>query len=727
MTSDHPFSPQRWIYGADYNPEQWPEKIWDDDMVLAGEAGINAVTVNVFGWAGLQSDEVSFDFDQLDAVVERVSSAGLGIVMGTATASLPAWMSRRWPDVNRVDFEGRSHRFSHRHNHCPNSASFTRFASDLVDRLARRYASLNNLIAWHVSNEYSGACYCQACAAAFQDWVARRYVSIEQVNQAWNLSFWGHQLSDFADIVVPNLLGDAIDARRSAFPGLTIDYRRFMTDSIVANFTIERAAIRAHDQRTPITTNLMGAYFDLDYRVLADQLDVVSWDSYPSYDTTPSYTAMMHDLMYGLKSAPFMLMEQTPSATNWQPYNTLKRPGQMRALSYQAIAHGATTVQFFQLRRSIGGCEKFHSAVIDHAGSPDSRVFREVAALGGELGQLAQQLLSGQSTAQVAMIFDWPTWWAISASVGPTVALDYVDQLHRYYGALHRRGISIDLIGWQADWSGYDWLLAPCAYMMTAGQAARLEAWVADGGQLLTTMMSGLVDQSDNIHPGGYPGVLRRLTGIWVEEMDPLQPDSSMPIDWLEESTDRRDQPQAGSERQGVIGQSAPTVDAVAEVSAGGRTRSASTADQAATIEQLSTAAADATLAEVMIDVIHLEGAQALATVGGDQFYAGGPLITANEFGKGCCTYVGAALNRTAINQLFDRLMPGVGVPLPEGVELIERRQIDGSLVRFVINLSGQAQQSPRELSLAGSDLLTGRSIDGLEIIEPYGVRVLVG
>lgn len=270
--------------------------------------------------------------------------------------------------------------------------------------------------------------------------------------------------------------------RKTAFAGISIDYDRFLSDSLLENYKMERDIIRRYDPDTPITTNLMGTYKGLDYFKWAKEMDIVSWDNYPAYNTPWSETAMRHDLMRGLKGQPFMLMEQTPSQQNWQAYNSLKRPGQMRAQSWQTVAHGADTIQFFQLRRSKGACEKFHGAVISHSGSGETRVFRECAQLGAELQALGDQLLGAGNPAEVGVLFDWDNYWALEYTSGPSVDLKYCAQIHQYYRYFYEKHIPVDMIPVDADFSRYKAIVAPVLYMVKESVAEALEAFVEAGG-----------------------------------------------------------------------------------------------------------------------------------------------------------------------------------------------------------------------------------------------------
>ena len=642
----------RILYGGDYNPNQWPREVWDEDMRLFKKAGINSATVNVFSWAKIQPAEDTYDFTELDAIIEMLGGEGHEVVLATSTGALPAWMFKRYPEVLRVDYEGRRHRFGQRHNACPNSLVYQKYAARLAEKLADRYGKDGRVACWHVNNEYGGICYCEACEKAFRVWLKEKYKTLEALNKAWNMEFWGHTVYDWDEIVAPNALSEGIGLDKTAFQGLSIDYMRFNSDSILENFKLERDAIRRHDAVTPITTNLMGTYKQLDYFKWAKEMDIVSWDNYPAYDTPWSFTAMRHDLMRGLKGKPFMLMEQTPSQQNWQPYNSLKKPGQMRAQSYQSMAHGADTIQFFQLRRSVGACEKFHGAVIEHVGTENTRVFREVAQLGRELSSLGDQLLGAQNPAEVGIIFDWDNYWALEYTSGPSVDLKYVDQIHQYYRYFYQKNIPVDMIPVDADFSKYRMVVAPVLYMVKEGMADVLERYVADGGTLVTGFMSGLVDQSDNVHLGGYPGPLRKLAGVWAEEIDALAPGQV--------NTIRFEDGGEGS-------------------------------------------------CNLLCDILHLEGAEVLARYASN-FYAGSPVITKNAFGKGFVYYVGSQLEEKALSNVLGQAAFAAGVKPLEGEETgleITCRSIDGRRYYFIINLTQVAQPLPR--CFAGKeDLLTG-------------------
>ncbi|HVU69772.1 MAG TPA: beta-galactosidase, partial [Ktedonobacteraceae bacterium] len=367
-------------HGGDYNPEQWPRATWDEDIQLMQACDFTIATVGVFSWVSLQPEEERFTFEWLDTILDKLADSGRVVCLATPSAAQPAWMSQRYPDVLRVDAQGRHRHHGWRVNFCPTSPNYRRFAIQMAKMLARRYHAHPALVAWHVSNEYMPACYCNRCAAAFREWLKQRYTSLDELNRRWWTAFWSHTYTDWSQIEPPYAIGE------ESIHALVLDYQRFQSDMLLECYKGERDTIRSYSPDLPITTNMMGAYQGLDYRSWAKEVDVISWDCYPSPHDRPSDTAFAHDLMRGLRDGqPFLLMEQTPSSQNWQEYNALKRPGVLRLWSYLAMAHGADSVMYFQWRRSRGSFEKMHGAVVEHSGRSDTRVFREVQQLGAEL------------------------------------------------------------------------------------------------------------------------------------------------------------------------------------------------------------------------------------------------------------------------------------------------------------------------------------------------------
>lgn len=514
------------LYGGDYNPEQWDQDIRDKDMELLSEAGVDIVTLNVFSWAALQKNESTYDFSDLDKIVEQVTENGMKICMATSTAAHPAWMARKYPDVLRVDFDGRKRKYGFRHNSCPNSPTFRKYSPLLAKKLAERYKNQENIVMWHISNEYGGACYCENCEKAFRVWLQKRYGSLEKLNHAWNSAFWSHTYYDWNEIVAPNNISEHVNGGKSNFDGITLDYRRFMSDSILQNYIDEVEAIRSQIPDAPVTTNFMMMFKELDYKKWAEHLDVIAWDSYPQRNTEPAYVAFNHDIMRGLKGGkPFMLMEQSPTVSSWLPVNTMKRPGVMRLISYQAMAHGADTVMFFQMRQSPGSCEMYHGAIIDHSGRNDTRNFKECKALGEELKNISDMTIGGRSHASVAIVFDWESWWALEEASGINDDLKYPDEVMNYYRAFYEMNIPVDIIGINDPIGGYSIVVAPCLYMLRDGFDEKLHDYVKNGGTLVTNLLTGHVTEDCRAILGGFPGNLTDMCGVWNEEIDMIYPD----------------------------------------------------------------------------------------------------------------------------------------------------------------------------------------------------------
>jgi beta-galactosidase len=660
----NPQAPFIW-HGGDYNPEQWPPATWDEDMVLMQASHFNVATVGVFSWVALQPGEDTFTFEWLDTVLEKLHAAGRSVCLATPTAAQPAWMSQKYPDVLRSDNTGRRNHHGQRVNYCPNSPNYRRFAAQIATKLAERYGRHPALLIWHISNEYGGNCMCETCAIAFRAWLQRRYRGLDELNARWWTAFWSHTYTDWSQIEPPYPNGEHLTH------GLTIDYKRFQSDSMLECYKIERDAIRAVAPGVPITTNLMGTYPHLDYRAWAPEMDVIAWDCYPWPSADPGDIAFLHDLTRGLKDGqPFILMEQTPSSQNWQPVNALKRPGVLRLWSYLAVAHGADTVMYFQWRRGRGGCEKFHGAVVEHSGRSDTRVFREVSELGDELERLGTATLGAATPARVAVLFDWNNWWAIDDAIGPIRQKEYVATVRKHYRALWRRNVPVDVVFSDSDLSGYDVLVAPMLHMVKAGLAERIAELVARGGAFVTTYFSGVVDETDLAFEG-YPGPLRQLLGIWVEEIDALY--------------------------EGQVNQIVMT-DGSGSYTCGR-----------------------------LCDIIHSEGARILAAYG-DDFYAGTPVLTENTIGQGQAYYIASDPEERFLDDFYGRILAERAIaPLldaPSGVELALRETAERRLL-FVLNHSPAARTIVLPSEQRYVELLNGDEITETLALAGYDVRIL--
>ncbi|MFJ6194751.1 beta-galactosidase [Micromonospora sp. NPDC092111] len=644
-------------FGGDYNPEQWPEDVWKEDHRLFDLARIDTVTLGVFDWALTQPAEDVYDFALLDRIVELAGAQRRGICLATGTGAHPPWLAKAHPEVTRTDFEGRRHRYGQRHNSCPSSPVFRRLSTELARRVARRYAGHPAVVAWHVGNEYGGACYCDLCAAGFRAWLRRRYGTLDQLNAAWYTTFWSHTFTDWDQIEPPSALTEHWRGPdHTAFPGITLDYLRFTSDAMLTNFRDEKAAIREASPDLPVTTNFMGMYRPVDYHRWAEHLDFASWDNYPPDDSSAARMALTHDLMRGLKDGqPFWLMEQTPSVTACRDVNPVKRPGLMRLWSWQAVAHGADAVLFFQLRASRGACEKYHGAVIGHAGRSDTRVFREVAELGAELDRLGDASLGARTPARVALLFDWDSWWALEISDGPSRLVRYQQVVLAYHRALWDAGVDLDVVAVTADLSRYDVVVAPALHMLKGDLPQRLEAVAARGGSVLTTYLSGRVDENDNAFLMDVPGPLGQLMGVRVDEWDAREPAVVNPV------------------RLGA----GPD-----QVEVGSR---------------------------LLFELVVAQGAEVVGTYRAD-FYAGTPAVTRNAFGAGHGWYVAAGLDQAGVRWVVRRVLARHDLlgPYPDVPDLESAVRVAPDGTRLLFLLNHRAEPVEVTARTGGVDLLTG-------------------
>ncbi|MCA9892901.1 MAG: beta-galactosidase [Anaerolineae bacterium] len=652
-------------HGGDYNPEQWPPDVWQDDYRLMKEAGITVATVGVFSWVTLQPSEHEFNFEWLDDVINGLHENGIKVVLATPSAAQPAWMSASYPEILRANEYGVRNAHGGRVNYCPNSPDYRRFSAGIARRLAERYKDHPAIVLWHISNEYGGWCYCDTCAEAFRDWLKEKYVTLDALNQAWWTAFWSHTYTDWSQINPPYHGSERLTH------GLNVDYFRFMSDSNIACFNNERDVLRETTPNIPITTNMMGRYKPLDYRRWAPEVDVISWDCYPKPNDAPGNIALMHDTMRGLKDGqPFLLLEQTPSSQNWQAVNALKRPGVLRLWSYLAVAHGADSVMYFQWRRGRGGCEKLHGAIVEHAGRSDTRVFREVSQLGAELQKLGDSIVGAASKARVGLVLDWDNWHALDDAIGPVRDKRYYETFNKHYQPFFKRNVAVDVLFPDSDFSNYDVVIAPMLYMVKAGFAEKIEAFVEQGGSFVTTYFSGIVNETDLAFENGYPGPLAKVLGIWVEEIDALYE---------------------------------------------GQTNSIVMVDGSGTYT-----------CDHLADLLHAEGAQTLATYGSD-FYAGMPVLTKNTFGQGAAYYIASDPEMAFLDRLYGQLIDQYNLAqwdTPPGVEVTKRYKDDTAII-FVLNHNGE-QASIQLGDEHYVNLLNDEVVSGMLILAAYDVAVLI-
>lgn len=672
------------LHGADYNPEQWLEMphILGEDVRLMKLAHTNVVTVGIFSWTRLEPKEGYFELEWLDAVFDLMYENGNYVILATPSGAKPAWMAQQYPETLRMASNRVRNLYGERHNHCYTSPVYREKIGRLNRLLAERYKDHPALIMWHISNEFEGQCYCPLCEEAFRDFLKEKYKGdLGKLNQAWWSQFWSHTYTAWEQIEAPAPHGEP------ALHGLNLDWMRFVSHQTLDYYKYERHILKEVTPDIPVTTNFhdyIALNRGVDYWKFAPYLDVVSWDNYPywhgerSVAHEASRIAFVHDLNRSiLAGKPFMMMESSPSATNWQAVGKLRRPGMHRLASLQAVAHGSDTVQYFQWRKSRGSSEKFHGAVVDHCGHEHTRVFRDVTQVGKLLAQL-DDVIGTSIQASVAIIYDWENYWAIYDAQGPRVEKkDYYETVQAHYRAFWEQSVPVDVINMDCDFSKYRVVIAPMLYMIRPGVAERLEAFVKAGGTLVSTYWSGIVDENDLCFLGGFPGPLRQMMGIWSEELDALYDDECNLVKVC------------GENRLGLVG----------------------------TYE-----------ARIFCDLIHAEGAEVLATYDTD-FYKGMPALTCNQFGKGEAYYIAFRNNEAFVTEFYQalsnklHLTRAVPIELPEGVN-VQTRQDEKKQLSFFMNFT-EEQQSISLEKFKGRDVECGEDISGTLVLAPYGVKVV--
>jgi beta-galactosidase len=670
---------QRLLYGGDYNPEQWPPEIWDEDVRLMREAGVNLVTVGVFAWAYLEPAEGRFDFGWLRQVLDLLAEAGIDADLATPTAAPPPWLTTRYPDVLPVDDRGTRYSHGSRQHFCVCNPTYRRLARRIVQRVAAELGDHPAVSMWHAHNEYAchvPYCYCDHHATAFRSWLERRYGTINALNDAWGGAFWSQHYSDFAEVLPPRI------TPAHANPGQLLDYKRFSSEAFLEEFLEEKQVLKTARPDIPLTTNFMGFHQALDYFAWAREMDVVSTNNYPdpADPNSPALSAMHYDLVRSLnKNVPWVVMEQTTSRVNWRERNVPKSPGQMRALSYQALARGASGLLFFQWRASRAGAEKFHSALLPHSGQA-SPVWAEVAGLGRELARPAPWA-TAEVPARAAVLFSWPNWWAVESTVSPAHDLSLVDQLRWMYLPLYRRCVTLDFASPAEDLRRYDALLVPSLYLVTQEEAANIRSYVEQGGTAVISFWSGIVDEHDQVYLGPYGGPLRPLIGCDILDVAPLAPGDLAQVQWEDGTTTTGsfwlDIAAERQDRQDGPGAPGAPAKVLARVTSGP--------------------------------------------------WAGTPVVLHSQYGQGHVYYVGTRLDADGLQRVYDlvpalRGMADFAAGRPDGVERVVRRSPDHDY-EFVINhTDGDCKVL---LSAPGYDVLGERAADGTLALGRRGVAIV--
>ena len=665
-------------YGGDYNPDQWPEEVWDDDVRLMKKAGVNLVSVGIFSWAKIETSEGVYDFDWLDRIINKLGEAGIAVDLASATASPPMWLTQAHPEVLWKDYRGDVCQPGARQHWRPTSPVFREYALKLCRAMAEHYKGNPYVVAWHVSNEYG--ChnrfdYSEDAERAFRKWCEERYGTIDAVNDAWGTAFWAQRMNDFSEIVPPRFIGDG----NFMNPGKLLDFKRFSSDALKAFYIAERDALAEITPDLPLTTNFMVSASGsvLDYDDWGDEVDFVSNDHYfiPG-EAHLDELAFSASLVDGIaRKDPWFLMEHSTSAVNWREINYRKEPGQLVRDSLAHVAMGADAVCYFQWRQSKAGAEKFHSAMVPHAGE-DSAVFRDVCELGADLNKLSDEGILGSRLAKsrVAVVFDYESEWATEHTATPTQHVHHVDEPLAWFRALADQGVTADVVPVRGAWDGYEMVVLPSVYLLSEETTRRVRDYVVGGGRLVVTYYTGISDEKDHVWLGGYPGSIRDVVGVRVEEFMPMGNDFTGVPDHLD----------------------------------------------------LSNGAVAHDIADVIGSVD--ESATVLATFKDNPWTGmdGVPAIVANTFGEGRSVYVGARLGREGLALSLPEILESLGMAEAGGndgrVLHVEREGADGSRFVFSFNRTHETVRVPVEGEVVVSSFA---DVDGeTASIKPNGVIV---
>ncbi|MBF6977583.1 beta-galactosidase [Aerococcaceae bacterium zg-BR22] len=669
---------KRFLHGGDYNPDQWLQypDILKEDIELMKLANTNTFSLGIFAWSTLEPEEGIFNFQWLDNIMDSIYQMGGNVILATPSGARPSWMAEKYEEVLRTNEKNEKSIFGGRHNHCFTSPKYREKVAIINEKLAERYANHPALLMWHVSNEYSGECHCDYCKNAFREWLINKYQSLEKLNHAWWGPFWSHSITSWKQINPPSPLGE------TAVHGLNLDWRRFVTDQTIDFYKHEIKAIRKYSPNIPITTNFMSDTYDLipfqslNYAEFSKHVDIVSWDCYPAWHNDWESTAdlaskvgFINDQFRSLKQQPFLIMESTPSAVNWHDVNKSKRPGMHLLSSMQLIAHGSDSNLYFQWRKSRGSSEKFHGAVVDHDGSSENRVFKDVQLVGAVLEKI-KAVKGTDKKSRVAILYDWENNWALNDAQGFSQKTKrYPQTLQEHYRVFWDLDISVDVITIDEKLYNYDLVIAPMLYLISETTINKFVKYVKGGGYLVSTYLTGLVDETDLAYLGGWPSQLVELFGIELQETDIYYPKQ---INGIEENN-----------------------------------RSYQTKDY--------------------LSIVNPLNAKTLAKYT-DDFYRGKSAVTVNNFGKGKAYFVGA---RTNYDYLFDFYQSIIGELdlAPKFIKVgnknvsIQTRGDSKQRHYFILNFSEQKQAI--KIDEKKKNLLTDKFV-GPEIdLPPYGVMIL--
>jgi len=651
--------------GADYYPEHWDRERWPVDAELMEKAGIDVVRLAEFAWSKLEPEDGRYDFDWLDEVMDVLDKRGIKVVLCTPTAAPPAWLIEKYPDILPVLRGGQRMSFGARRHYCITNKTYHNYSERIIRKMAEHYKDNSQVIGWQVDNEFGGPkCYCDGCRAEFQYWLKLKYKTLDNLNRSWGNAFWSHDYTSWEQIPLPIVLYHN--------PAFDLDFRRFFSDMNVIYSDMQISLLKSITPDKFVTHNFMGLFPGLDYYKLAKNYDFISWDNYPQKIENRFHVALSHDVMRALKKKNFWIMEQQCSYLTRQDITPTLSPGEMRLWTYHSYAHGAETVVYFRWRACTFGIEQFHSGILQHEGTGKSISYKEAMRIASEVHRIVPQVEGSRVISPVAIIYDYDNIWANYAYQGTfsiyreTPMYDYPGEILRFYRAIKRLGINVDIVRPTDDFTNYRAVIAPLMYIVSDETVRNIKKYVEEGGTFIAGFRFGIKDENSNMVKAVLPGKLRDLFGMSIYAWDNL------------------------------------------------RGRNVEVKDEDENTYQ----------ADTFADLITSEGAKIMARYNSG-WYTPYAAVTVNSFGRGKAYYVGCGLTQGFYDKLMREILEDLGlkdIKYPNEVEVAIREKEDKRFI-FLMNFSGKSCK----VSLAREymDLVAEKRVYGKVKVEPFGVLVL--
>jgi beta-galactosidase len=657
-------------FGADYYPEHWPEERWNEDARLMAKAGFNVVRMAEFAWSKMEMREGEYRFDWLDKAIAILSTHGIQVVLGTPTASPPPWLMAKSEDLFLLQQNGIRQTYGLRREYCPNHPLYHQYSEMIITKMAKHYSDHPAVIGWQIDNEFGDRCFCEICRKKFQEWLQKRFETLDSLNQKWGTVFWSHIYTEWSQIPVP------LSIIRAHNPGLVLDYYRFMSDSYCAFQNAQIDIIRQICPNHFITHNLMGfGYNKIDYYDLVEDLDFVSWDNYPRMqwnmqaDVDPVTAALSHDTMRGLKKKNYWVMEQQAGGGGWDCLAVTPKPGELRLWTYQSLAHGADGIVYFRWRTCRTGTEQYWQGILEHHGMPGRR-YEEVSKVGDELNKLANLISGSEIKSEIAIMQSYDTRFAFQIQENHP-NFSYENQILEIYRGFYNQNTPVEIVSENDPLLNFKVVIVPSLYILRAETCKNLEKFAEAGGIVVFLPRTGVKDMYNAVVNSKLPGLVAKMCGIEIEDTVSMADEQSNQVKFC--------------------------------------------------LSELNETFAVSTLA----DLIEPKGAKVIATYV-DDYYANKPAATIHTFGSGKVVYLGIMGDRSLYTALARWLTGLAGISgnlsMPVGVEVVKRWRGDICLT-FILNHLAEAQVI--DVGFECQDLLSGQSLSGDVSIAPYGILVL--